>query len=741
MSSPVRTRAPRRLLAAALTALLVPITWVALPAPSAQAAEVFTPPASGAWSIEGAGWGHGIGLSQWGAQGAASVDGLAPHQILGFYYPGTVLEPIPAQNIRVQLTGFQGTSVTFGVEGTGDLGVIDTSNGQSTVLPKLARYRVTVDGNGLHLDGGDGTSWSPLAINGQTTFGGPLNLSGTDGVWLYDGTGAGRLYREQMRFVKMSATSVQAVNDVGMNAYLRGVVPRESPSSFHTNALQAQAVAARSYAKAVSQANKPWDICDTTQCQVYGGWKQQTAAGARTDLEAASTNAAIDATQLIVVKESAGGPVAFTQFSASNGGHSVAGSKPYLVAKPDPYSGKANGDPVSRWTGTLNVATMQQQCPSGTFQSFEIVSRDGKGPFGGRITRLRVNCTGGSKDITSTSELAFGMRHRMWRVSGTTTPAGPEAPGILSRLEGADRFATAANIAKGSFSTTDVALLARGDGATSFADGLSANFLAGVQSAPTLLTNAANLPQVTLDALKSMQVKTVRVLGGTTAVSAAVVTALQDNGFTVERIEGPDRYATAAAVARNGAASIGSHDGKKTAILSSGVAFPDALASGGIVYAKRFPQLLTEPGALPGATSTVLTELGIQHVIITGGTTAISTAVEDAVKALGMTVERAQGATRWDTAVVLADLAIDRYGFSASHVDVASGENFPDALTAGPHSGKAQAPLVLTARTAAPQPTCAFLTRRTAISSGHVFGGTVAIDGSGKGSVETCLSA
>ena len=128
-------------------------------------------------------------------------------------------------------------------------------------------------------------------------------------------------------------------------------------------------------------------------------------------------------------------------------------------------------------------------------------------------------------------------------------------------------------------------------------------------------------------------------------------------------------------------------------------------------------------------------------MIITGGTQAISQAVEDAVKALGMTTEHAQGATRWDTSVVLADLAINRYGFGGTHVDVASGENFPDALTAGPHAGKAQSPIVLTARSAAPQPTCAFLTRRTSITGGHLFGGTVAIDGTGKGSVEACLGA
>lgn len=741
MSTAAPSRAPRRLLTCLLALVLLPLAWVVVPASPAAAAEVYPVPASGSWAIEGAGWGHGRGLSQWGSQGAA-LQGLAPHQILDFYYPGTTIGDIPVQDIRVQLTSYSGPAVVFGRYGSEQLTVTDQTNGQTAALPTSAvRYRVTIDSSWMRIDLYDGSTWSPFALNGQTNITGPIDIKGPSGTWVYDPSlnGAGRQYWGTMRVVRTAPTTAQAVNVLDIQAYLKGVVPRESPSSFHGNALQAQAIAARSYAKSVSQSGQPWDICDTTQCQVYGGRFVAAAGGAITGLEAASTSTAVDATGGKVVRE-AGGAVAFTQFSASNGGYSVAGSKPYLVAKADPYSGSAPGDPVSRWTATLAATKVQEQCPSGgTLQSFEIVSRDGKGPYGGRITKLRVNCTTGSADVTSTSTLAFGMRHHMWRPTGATGTPGT----ALTRLSGADRYATAATIAKASFSTTDVALLARGDGPASFADGLAANFLGGVLQAPTLLTSIDSVPPPTLDALDQLDVKTIKLLGGTSAISAAVESSLESAGYTVDRIAGDDRFATAAAVARaGGAGSIGSQGGKKTAILSSGRAFPDALAAGGIVWGMKFPQLLTEVGSLPAATASALTDLGVQHVVITGGTTAVSAAVEDAVRALGITTERAAGATRFETGVILGDLSIDRYGFAATHVDIATGESFPDALTGGPHAGKSRTATILTAGNSVPDAPCNFLQRRrTTITSGHVYGGTSAVTDSARSALEGCLAS
>jgi SpoIID/LytB domain protein len=744
MSTDPSSRAPRRLfrgtLAVLLGLLMLPITWVVLPAAPASAGEVYPVPASGSWSVEGAGFGHGKGLSQWGAQ-ARALAGQAPHQIIAAYYPGTTIGSIPAQNIRVQLTSYAGSQVVFGPAGEA-LTARDAASGQTAALSADpgARYRVTIDASSFHIDQLAGSTWSSVPINGQFSFTGPIEISAGAGTWVYDPSlnGAGRKYRNVVRMVRSSNVTLQAVNELNLEQYLYGVVPRESPSSWHTNALQAQAIAARSYAKAVAQSGKQWDICDTTQCQVYGGsGLKQAGSSSEIAQEASSTSTAVNATNGLVVFEPGGSKVAFTQFSASNGGYSVDDpARSYLEAAEDPYStGTAPGDTASRWTATLAVTKVQEQCPSGgLLQSFEIVERDGKGPFGGRIKRLRVNCTTGSADITNASTLAFGMRHHMWRPTGAVTT------GKLARVAGADRYATAAQIATTSFSTTDTAIVVRGDGPQSFPDGLAASFLGGVLGAPTLLTAVDSLPQATRDALSTLHVKAIKVLGGTSAVSADVVSSLQNAGYTVERIGGDDRYATAALVAQAGSGGIGSQAGKKTAVVSSGAAFPDALAAGGIVYGMRFPQLLTEPTLLSSATASALSSLGIQHVLITGGTTAVSGGVEQAIKDLGLTTQRIGGATRYETAVMLADLSIDTFGFDTSHVDIATGEVFPDALTGGPHAGKAKAATILTAGGSVPDAPCNFLQRRRGtITSGHIYGGTSAVNDSTRDALERCL--
>ena len=125
----------------------------------------------------------------------------------------------------------------------------------------------------------------------------------------------------------------------------------------------------------------------------------------------------------------------------------------------------------------------------------------------------------------------------------------------------------------------------------------------GSQNVPTLLATSTSVPQATLDALAALGVKTIHLLGGTASLSDGVLSALQGKGFTVDRIAGPDRFGTAAAIARAvPAGSIGTIDAQPTAVLSSGRSFPDSLAAGGIVYAFHYPQLLSEATTLPAAT-------------------------------------------------------------------------------------------------------------------------------------------
>jgi putative cell wall-binding protein len=289
--------------------------------------------------------------------------------------------------------------------------------------------------------------------------------------------------------------------------------------------------------------------------------------------------------------------------------------------------------------------------------------------------------------------LVAGVAAGALAVSGLaiTLTAGPASATTTSRVGGANRYDTARLAALANFpGGSATAVLASGE---NFPDGLAAADLAGSLSAPLLLTPAASLAPETVSALATLHVHTVYVVGGTAAVSAAVIAQLQGLGYIVPAaIAGADRYATAAAVATASTASapIGTVGGKKTAILASGANFPDALAAGSASYAAHLPILLTDPNTLSAATSAAITSLGITNVLIAGGTSAVSAAVETAVKALAggtVTTARLAGADRFATSVAIASFDVNAVisgglGMSTANIVLASGLNFPDALVA-----------------------------------------------------------
>jgi putative cell wall-binding protein len=310
----------------------------------------------------------------------------------------------------------------------------------------------------------------------------------------------------------------------------------------------------------------------------------------------------------------------------------------------------------------------------------------------------------------------------------------------VRRIAGSTRYATAQAISQNPAFTCDgttpdkTFILARGD---NFADALAASYLSGVNHVPILLTATNSLPNETIAALKNLGVQHLDIIGGTQAISQGVENFIAGlhayncggtqltNTITVNRIEGSDRYETAKAVVLNGG-TVGTADqgldggtcnAVPTAIVASGENFPDALAAGGLANAGMnnattgcgsgsIPLLLTTQGSLPGATSSVLANMGIQQVILMGGTTAVSNSVETAIRNVGGTnhinVERVFGATRQDTAVKLAHdvLGNEHIGdYDAPNAFVSRPDEFADALAAAPLTGHLHAPLFLSAST------------------------------------------
>lgn len=385
----------------------------AISAPSAQA-EAGVKPSGGAFVIKGAGFGHGHGMSQYGAYGAAK-EGLSWQQILGFYYPGTTLKTLSTKTtIKVWITADDDNNLR--VQPAAGLKVYD-SNDHSLVVPTGSKYRswrITRSGSGYRLawKGADG-SWTTMATPLDTST---WHVSTTAKVVrLRIPNGATREYRGTLSLVKRGSGG-RTVNKVKLEDYVRSVVPSEMPTSWAGDAVRAQAVAARSYAIRIRDftTHSGYDICDTTACQVYGGKATTTSSGTRIVRETKAGDAAVKATAGTIVTY--GGQVALTQFASSDGGATSKGGYPYLRAGDDPYDGVVRSQ---AWSKKITVKALQHAYPSaGTVKQLKITKRDGSGRWGGRVLTIKI--VGSKKTVTVTGSAfqgKFGMRSSLYTVT------------------------------------------------------------------------------------------------------------------------------------------------------------------------------------------------------------------------------------------------------------------------------------------------------------------------------------
>ncbi len=314
-------------------------------------------------------------------------------------------------------------------------------------------------------------------------------------------------------------------------------------------------------------------------------------------------------------------------------------------------------------------------------------------------------------------------------ISGSAAAVG----GVTTdRIGGDNRYDTAGLIADEAF-TAPVAdiLLASG---LNFPDALAGNALAGTIDGPILLTDPDSLsPEAaaTIEALADADT-TVHILGGTAAVSAAVEAEVAALGVATNRFGGENRYDTAAGIAEfvDANATIPGLNETKTVIVATGMNFPDALAGGPLAFVGPHPILLVQTDSVPAATAGAITNIGADEVVILGGPSAVSDAVATELEALtGNPAVRLAGDTRWGTAAVVADTALAAFGFAGDEVLLANGLVFADALAGGPLGGVVGAPIVLTAATALPAETDAWLTANdNVVANITALGGPAAID-------------
>lgn len=407
-----------------VAAALVAGGWLAAVPPAGEAATGTTfPVPAGGLVIDGHGYGNGIGLSQWGADGAAAVDDLSAAQILDFYYPHTAAETLGTKRpIRVELAASDATGGWCGVSPAPGLTV--TSGATSTTLPKRVKsrrvqaWRLLGRGGSLALQDDTSVGWRTarsIAVGTAATFSdsaAELNVQTRAAP-------AGHHYRGTLTG-ELASGALLTVNTLGIDDYVRGVVPDEMPSSWPAAALQAQAVAARSYA--TYQMRHPrssfWDVHGNTTDEAYGG----------ADTETAATDAAVAATAG-QVRVDGDGSVIFAAFGAADGGETVASDvagRPvdYLVAQPDPYD-DAVPNTASAWSTTLTPGAIEAAYPAvGSVRSITVDGRDGNGAWGGRITALTVTGTAGSVQASGWSfAWALGLRSPWWVAEQRPGPA------------------------------------------------------------------------------------------------------------------------------------------------------------------------------------------------------------------------------------------------------------------------------------------------------------------------------
>ncbi|MGH3423197.1 MAG: SpoIID/LytB domain-containing protein [Nocardioidaceae bacterium] len=378
---------------------------------AASADDTVQPDGQGRIAVRGHGFGHGHGMSQYGAEGAAR-QGMSYRQILDFYYPGTTTNRT-SPKVRVLITADTTDSVV--VLAADGLAVRDTADGATFRLPDVRRsgqWRLvpaTHRPTRTKVQYARGGSWHRWKLPGRTLFKGDGEFVKAGPKTLVLPSGARKVYRGALRSASPSAASRtrDTVNITKLDKYVQGVIPAEMPASWHQEALRSQAVAARTYAAQQLGTRRAghYQICDTTACQVYGGKSAETA----------STNAAVRATRHTILTY--GGSPAFTQFSSSSGGWTSYGGYRYLPTQKDPYDGWS-GNGVHDWRTTLHASSIERAYPwIGRLKAVRVLERSGNGSWGGRVGSVRITGSKGHTEVSGDAmRSAFGLRSNWFKL-------------------------------------------------------------------------------------------------------------------------------------------------------------------------------------------------------------------------------------------------------------------------------------------------------------------------------------
>lgn len=280
-------------------------------------------------------------------------------------------------------------------------------------------------------------------------------------------------------------------------------------------------------------------------------------------------------------------------------------------------------------------------------------------------------------------------RRQLHPTIGIDLEVSPRAP----RLAGASRLETAASVSRATHPSASTVVVGRAD---DYADALAGGPLAGVLGAPLLLTFRDQLPPATTTEIQRLGASEAVILGGPAAVSPGVEQQLRDLGVAPRRVFGRERFSTAAQIAREAVTRGADPDQVMIALgadTEGASGFADALSASSVATALRRPILTVPSDTLPASTAEVLQ--GMETATVVGGVAAVSGEVESQIDQIGVDTPRVFGNDRYDTSARLLDVAYEQ-GADPTGVVLATGRDWPDALTAGPAAASQGSALLLT---------------------------------------------
>ncbi len=656
------------------------------------------------FTFTGRGWGHGIGLSQYGSKGYAEK-GWKYDAILKHYYQGATLGSLASEpTVRVAIDKDAAARASWTLRTNQRNGYVEQPSGTvEFVMLKGKAYRFAASGSNVTIvDVATGSLVKTLPS--------PVRVYEYDGgfVEVVDASGplgwTNLAYRGVIR-LKPSGSSIAAYSDVGMEDYVRCVAPRETPASWHTEALKAQTVAARSYAYVSIRSTGDFDVFCTARSQVYNAYGKVTGGVVVRHGSDHLYDAPLAATRNQVMKS--GSTVIQTFFFSTSGGHTENIENVWFSATPRSYYRGvvdsyeyAAGSPYHVWpekttayTATKLRSELLEQNTNGSYKYFApsevpasivdvVMTKRG---VSGRVTELLLRGASGDHRYIRGSKVAsfrsaLGLRETWMYATGF-------------RWDSAGIYLEPGGSTEAWFTVTPAISGSLGGFVLRRADGTTVNTGATVSGGVGRVKVPAGYVGVRYDSGSLLPAVDMRGKQGYFYGPELGVTSFSKT----ERIAGEDRYATAAAASQKSFTATAA-----AVVLASGASPADALAGAPLAgsVAGGAPVLLVKRDLLPSATLAEITRLKPKKVYILGGKGAVSEAVEAQVRAAMPpapdAVERIGGVSRYDTARLIA-LKVKEMngGADVGRVFAVSGRVFADAVAAAPLAYRLRAPVLL----------------------------------------------